>query len=122
MPLTFQRGSGGKITDKKSEPKERRNFKGRDYILEESIFGEVALIKAWKADTAGNLIYKDTARNFNQDMATAAKCVIVEAEEIVEAGELHPNDIHTPGVYVDRVYKSPAYEKRIERVVYDKSN
>lgn len=65
MPLTFAKGSGGKVTDKKSEPKERRNFNGRDYILEESIFGDVALIKAWKADADGNLIYRDTARNFN---------------------------------------------------------
>ena len=84
--------------------------------MEESIFGDIALIKAWKSDTEGNLVFKHSAGQFNADMATAAKHVIVEVEEIVEPGELEPSQIHTPGIFVDRVIKG-TFEKRIERRV-----
>ncbi|KRX06369.1 hypothetical protein PPERSA_04982 [Pseudocohnilembus persalinus] len=122
MPITFKPGSNGKVKGQLSKPKELRQFNGRDYILEESIFGDVALIKAWKADTLGNLVYRGNARNFNADMVTAAKLVIVEVEEIVEVGELDPNEIHTPAVYVDRIYKPEPYEKVIERPRYTKKD
>ena len=82
-----------------------REFKGRQYIMEETLFGDFALIKAWKADKKGNLIFRKTAQNFNSDMATAAKVVVAEVEEIVETGELDPNQIHIPAVYVNRLYQ-----------------
>ncbi|PIP79201.1 MAG: succinyl-CoA--3-ketoacid-CoA transferase [Gammaproteobacteria bacterium CG22_combo_CG10-13_8_21_14_all_40_8] len=94
--------------------KDIREFKGKNYVLEESFFADFALIKAWKADTMGNLIFKNTAMNFNADMATAAKITVVEVEEIVQLGELDPNYIHVPGIYVDRVIKG-VFEKRIEQ-------
>jgi acyl CoA:acetate/3-ketoacid CoA transferase alpha subunit len=81
--------------------------------------GDVAIIKAQKADKKGNLFYNLTSRNFNEDMACAAKLTIAEVEEIVENGELHPNEIHTPGIFVDYVYKGESFSKRIERVTYD---
>lgn len=96
------------------EGKEIRDFNGRNYILEESIKGDFALVKAWKADTYGNLIYRKTARNFNPMAATAGKITVVEAEEIVPAGELDPDQIHTPGIYVDRLIQGQ-FEKRIEQ-------
>ncbi|OKY24990.1 MULTISPECIES: CoA transferase subunit A [Thalassotalea] len=96
------------------EGKEVRDFNGRSYILEESIKGDFALVKAWKADTYGNLIYRKTARNFNPMAATAGKITVVEAEEIVPAGELEPDQIHTPGIYVDRLIQGK-FEKRIEQ-------
>ena len=99
-----------------AEGKEVKNFNGRDYILEESITGDFAIIKAWKADHYGNCIYRHTAMNFNPMAATAGKITVVEAEEIVDAGELPASQIHTPGIYVDRVIKG-SFEKRIERVV-----
>lgn len=89
-----------------SEPRPTAVFEGKKYIQERSIFGDFALIKAKRADTLGNLQFEKTERNFNADMATAAKCVIVEVEEIVEAGELDPENIHVPAVYVDRIFKS----------------
>lgn len=91
-----------------------QSFQGRDYVLEESLTADFALIKAWKADTMGNLIYKNTAANFNPVMATAAKITVAEVEEIVEAGSLDPNFIHTPGIYVQRVIQG-SFEKRIEK-------
>lgn len=97
-----------------AQGKECKRFNQRDYILEESFFADFALIRAYKADTMGNLIYRKTARNFNPMMATAAKITVVEVEEIVEPGELDPDFIHTPGLYVDRVIKS-SFEKRIEQ-------
>jgi 3-oxoacid CoA-transferase subunit A len=97
-----------------AEGKEVRNIKGRDYVLEESITGDFAFIKAWKADKFGNLIYKKTARNFNPLAAMAGKITIAEVEEIVEIGELDPDQIHTPGVYVQRILKAN-FEKRIEQ-------
>ena len=104
----------GKDTLIGSEPKERRTINGRDYILENSIVGDFALVKGWKADTKGNVMFRKTARNFNPDVATAGKKCIVEVEEIVAEGELDPDHIHLPAVYVDRVVLAEKLEKRIE--------
>ncbi len=98
-----------------AEGKETREFNGRHFVLEESITGEFAIVRAWKADRYGNCIYRDTAMNFNPMAATAGKITVVEAEEIVEPGELKPTEIHTPGIYVNRVIKG-SFEKRIERL------
>ena len=98
------------------EGKESRKFNGRDYILEESITGDFAIIKAYKADRYGNCIYRHTAQNFNPMAATAGKITVVEVEEIVEPGELSPSEIHTPGIYVDRIVVG-SFEKRIERKI-----
>ena len=97
-----------------AEGKEERQFNGRDYILEESIKGDFAIVKAWKADRYGNLIFRKTARNFNPMAATAGKITVVEVEEIVEPGDLEPDQIHTPGIYVDRLILG-TFEKRIEQ-------
>lgn len=94
--------------------KEVREFDGRNYILEEAITGDYAIVKGWKADTYGNVIYRHTAQNFNPMAATAGKITIVEVEEIVEPGELDPTQIHTPGIYVDRLIQG-SFEKRIEQ-------
>jgi len=98
-----------------AEGKESRAFDGRNYVMERSLFADFALIKAWKADSAGNLVFRKTARNFNPMMATAAKTTIVEVEELVETGTLDPDYIHTPGIFVKRVIVGPSYQKRIER-------
>ena len=98
-----------------AEGKETRNFNGKDYLLEHAFDSDFAIVKAWKGDTQGNLIYKDTARNFNPMMAMAGKITIAEVEELVPAGELDPNYIHTPGIYVHRIFKGANYEKRIEQ-------
>ncbi len=98
-----------------AEGKEVKEFNGRPYILEESITGEFAIVKAWKADRYGNLVFRHTAMNFNPMAATAGKITVAEVEEIVEPGELAPSEIHTPGIYVNRVIKGN-FEKRIERV------
>lgn len=98
-----------------AEGKEHKEFDGRTYILEKGIVGDFALVKAWKADPFGNLVFRKTSRNFNPLAAAAGKITIVEAEEIVGLGELNPDEIHTPGIYVQRVVKGAAYEKRIER-------
>ncbi|MGE4348815.1 MAG: CoA transferase subunit A [Candidatus Berkiella sp.] len=97
-----------------AEGKDVKLFHGKHYILEESLTADFSIIRAYKADTMGNLIYRKTAMNFNPMMATAGKIVVAEVEEIVEAGTLDPNFIHTPGVYVDRIIKG-SFEKRIER-------
>jgi len=97
-----------------AEGKEERSFNGRDYILEEAIVGDFSIIKAWKADRYGNLVFRKTARNFNPLAATAGKITVVEVEEIVEVGELDPDQIHTPGIYVNRVIQG-TFEKRIEQ-------
>ncbi len=98
-----------------AEGKDIREFEGRPYVMERGIRGEFALIRAWKADTFGNLVFRKTARNFNPMMATAGKVTVVEVEEIVPVGELDPDQIHTPGVFVQRIIKSPKLEKRIEQ-------
>lgn len=98
-----------------AEGKEHKEFDGRTYILEHGIVGDFALVKAWKADPLGNLVFRKTARNFNPIAAMAGKVTIAEVEEIVEIGELDPDEIHTPGIYVQRVLLGTNYEKRIER-------
>lgn len=98
-----------------AEGKEIREFDGKLYIMERWLKADFAFIKAWKGDTAGNLIYKGTARNFNPMMAAAGKITIAEVEELVPAGELDPNQIHTPGIYVHRIFQGINYEKRIEQ-------
>ncbi|MEL0636963.1 MULTISPECIES: CoA transferase subunit A [Marinomonas] len=96
------------------EGKEVRVFNGREYLMEEAITGDFAIVKGWKADRYGNVIYRHTAQNFNPLAATAGKITVVEVEEIVEVGELDPAQIHTPGIYVDRVIQG-TFEKRIEK-------
>jgi len=98
-----------------AEGKEHKEFDGITYILERGIRADLALVKAWKADTHGNLIYRRTARNFNPDAATSGKITVAEAEIIVEAGELDPDEIHTPGIFVHRVVQNATPEKRIEK-------
>lgn len=98
-----------------AEGKETRNFNGKEYLLEYAFESDFAIVKAWKGDTMGNLIYRETARNFNPMMAMAGKITIAEVEELVEPGELHPDQIHTPGVFVHRIFKGSNYEKRIEQ-------
>jgi 3-oxoacid CoA-transferase subunit A len=95
--------------------KEIRNFNGKDYLLETAFNASFAIVKAWKGDTDGNLIYKTTARNFNAVMAMAGKITIAEVEELVEPGILNPDQIHTPGIYVHRIFQGSNYEKRIEK-------
>jgi 3-oxoacid CoA-transferase subunit A len=95
--------------------KEIREFDGKLYLLERWLKADFAFVKAWKGDTAGNLIFKGTARNFNPMMAAAGKITIAEVEELVPAGELNPNEIHTPGIYVQRIFQGKDYEKRIEQ-------
>ncbi len=98
-----------------AEGKETRQFNGEDYVMETGLFGDIAIIKAWKGDAAGNLVYRKTARNFNPMMASAADVTVAEVEEIVEVGELPPDDIHTPGIFVQRLFRGEAFEKRIEQ-------
>lgn len=98
-----------------AEGKEIKNFDGRDYVLERGIVGDFAIVKAWKADTFGNLMFRKTARNFNPMAATAGKVTVVEVEEVVAMGELDPDQVHTPGIYVQRIFKGANYEKRIEQ-------
>jgi len=105
-----------------SLPREERMFNGRNFIMEEGITGDFALIKAWKADKAGNLIFRKTANNFNHPMCKAAKVTIAEVEEIVEIGEIPPDQVHIPSIYVQKVIQGPSYEKRIERVTLAQSD
>src|SRR5437868_5727983 len=98
-----------------AENKETREFDGRMYLMERALKADFALVKAWKGDRWGNLIYRKTARNFNPMMATAAKCTIAEVEHLVEPGELDPDMVHTPSVFVKRIFQGEQYEKRIER-------
>ena len=97
-----------------AEGKEVREFNGKMYLLETALTADFAVVKAWKGDTAGNLVYRHTANNFNNMMAMAGKITIAEVEELVPAGELDPNCIHTPGIFVQRIFKGENYEKRIE--------
>ena len=103
------------VGTKVEEGKEKREFEGRTHIMEKALPGDFALVKAWKGDKFGNLIYKQTARNFNPIMAMAGKITIAEVEELVEPGELEPDHIHTPAVFVQRVFEGKNYEKRIEQ-------
>ena len=98
-----------------AEGKEVREFNSRPCVMERALRGDFAFIKAWKGDRWGNLIYRRTARNFSPVMATAADCVIAEVEELVDIGQLHPDCIHTPGIFVDAIFQGTNYEKRIER-------
>ncbi len=99
-----------------AEGKEVREFDGKPHILESALTADFALVKAWKGDTEGNLIFKATARNFNPVMAMAGKITIAEVEELVPAGELDPNEVHTPGIFVQRIFQGEKFEKRIEKV------
>jgi len=98
-----------------AEGKEVREYNGKPHILESALTADFAFVKAWKGDTAGNLIYKGTARNFNPLMAMAGKITVAEVEELVPVGELDPNQIHTPGIFVQRIFQGAKYEKRIEQ-------
>lgn len=112
MPAIFTpAGVGTEV----AENKEIRSFNGKDYLMEYAFEPDFAIVKAWKGDKHGNLIYKDTARNFNPLVAMAGKITIAEVEELVEPGELDPNQIHTPGIFVNRIFKGVDYEKRIEQ-------
>lgn len=99
-----------------SEPREVRKFNGKDYVMEEGIVGDYAIVKAWKADPEGNCVFRLAARNFNPAAAMAGKVCIVEVEEIVPLGALQADEIHLPGIYVHRIVQGPHYEKRIERL------
>jgi 3-oxoacid CoA-transferase subunit A len=119
MPAVFTpAGVGTEV----AEGKEVRNFNGKDYLLEYAFDADFAIVKAWKGDTHGNLIFKETARNFNPLMAMAGKTTIAEVEELVPAGALDPNQIHTPGIYVHRIFQGSGYEKRIEQRTVRKKN
>jgi 3-oxoacid CoA-transferase subunit A len=98
-----------------AEGKESRVFNGKTYLMEYAFDADFAIIKAWKGDRYGNLIFKDTARNFNPMMAMAGKITIVEVEELVPLGSFNPNDVHVPGIYVHRIFEGTNYEKRIEQ-------
>jgi 3-oxoacid CoA-transferase subunit A len=104
-----------------AEGKETREFGGRMYVLEKALRGDFAFVKAWKGDRWGNLVYRKTARNFNPVMATAADTVIAEVEEIVEVGAIPPDQVHTPGIFVDAIFRADCCEKRIEKRTVRKS-
>lgn len=112
IPAFFTRTGFGTIV---AEGKETREFDGKHYVLETALHADVSLVKAWKADTSGNLVYRKTARNFNPAVAMAGKTCIAEVEELVEVGALDPDGIHTPGIYVDRIVVNAVPEKRIEQ-------
>ncbi len=113
IPAFFTRTGFGTVV---AEGKETREFDGVSYVMERGLTADLAIVKAWKADSEGNLVYRKTARNFNPVMATAGKVTVAEVEHIVAAGELDADGIHTPGIYVDRVIQGVGYEKRIERL------
>jgi 3-oxoacid CoA-transferase subunit A len=112
MPAIFTpAGVGTEV----AEGKEVRTFRGKDYLLEHAFDADFALVRAWKGDTAGNLVYRRTARNFNPLMAMAGRVTIAEVEHLVPAGELDPDHVHTPGIYVHRIFQGSHYERRIEQ-------
>ncbi|CAN5274946.1 CoA transferase subunit A [soil metagenome] len=113
IPAFFTRTGVGTLV---AEGKEVRDFDGELYVMERGLVADLSIVKAWKADAEGNLVYRKTARNFNPMMATAGKATVVEVEEVVEVGTLDKDNIHTPGIYVDHVVKGAKFEKRIERV------
>ncbi len=112
IPAFFTKTGGGTLV---AEGKEVREFAGESYVMERGLFADIALVHAWKGDTEGNLVYRKTARNFNPMMATAAKVTIAEVEHLVEPGELDPDSIHTPGIYVQRIVHLKTPVKRIEQ-------
>jgi 3-oxoacid CoA-transferase subunit A len=112
IPAFFTKTGYGTVV---AEGKETREFDGEHYVMERWLRADLAIVKAWKADPEGNLVFRKTARNFNPIMATAAAVTIAEVEELVPAGTLDPDCIHTPGIYVDRIIKGAAYEKKIEQ-------
>ena len=119
MPAIFTpAGVGTEV----AEGKEVRNFNGTDYLLEMAFDSHFAIVKAWKGDTTGNLVFRETARNFNPLMAMAGKITVAEVEELVEPGMLDPDHIHTPGIFVHRIFKGVNYEKRIEQRTVQKRN
>lgn len=105
-----------------AEEKEVREFNGKPHVLELALIADFSFIKAWKGDIAGNLIYRGTARNFNPMMAMAGKITVAEVEELVPLGELDPNQIHTPGIFVQKIFQGESYEKRIEKITVRKNN
>jgi 3-oxoacid CoA-transferase subunit A len=118
MPVLYNPDGSVK---KHSDKKEIRTFDGRDYVLEPAIRGDFALVKAWKGDRYGNLVYRHTAMNFNPMMATAATVTIAEVEELVPVGSIDPGQVHTPGIFVQRIFQGARYEKRIERRTVQKA-
>ena len=112
IPAFYTRTGVGTLV---AEGKEEREFNGERYVMETGLVADVSIVHAWKGDTEGNLIYRKTARNFNQPMATAGKITIAEVEELVPAGTLDPDQIHTPGIYVQRLFQGKDLEKRIEQ-------
>ena len=112
IPAFFVRTGYGTIV---AQGKETREFDGHQYVMERSIVADVSLVKAWKADPSGNLVFRKTARNFNPMAATAGKVCIAEVEEIVAIGDIDPDQVHTPGIYVDRIVHNPAPSRRIEQ-------
>ncbi len=108
------------VGTKVAEGKEIREFNGREFVLEKAITGDFAFVKAWKGDKFGNLMYRKTSRNFNPMIATAGKITVAEVEELVEVGSLDPDQIHTPGVYVQRIFQGRDYQKRIEQLTLSK--
>jgi len=112
IPAFFTKTGVGTIV---AEGKELREFNGETYVMETGLTADLAIIKAWKGDAAGNLVFRKTARNFNPMMAMAGKVTVAEVEELVEVGQLPPDDIHTPGIFVQRIFKGTNFEKRIEQ-------
>jgi 3-oxoacid CoA-transferase subunit A len=112
IPAFFTKTGFGTLV---AEGKETRNFDGSDYVMERSLVADVALVKAWKADRSGNLVYRSTARNFNPLCAMAGKVTVAEVEHLVEVGEIDPDAVHTPGIFVQRIVVNPNPEKRIEQ-------
>ena len=112
IPAFFTKTGVGTLI---AEGKEVREFDGHKYVMERGLFADIALVHAWKADTEGNLVFRKTARNFNPMMATAAKITVVQCEHLVQAGEIDPDHIHTPGIFVQRIVHVPNFEKRIEQ-------
>src|SRR5438067_4326996 len=111
IPRFYTRTADG---TKLAEGKETKVFDGKEYVLEEGISADLSMVKAWKGDKSGNLVYRMTSRNFNPMIATCGKVTVAEVEQLVEVGELDPDQIHTPGIYVDRIIQGAKYEKRIE--------
>lgn len=123
MPVIYTpAGVGTEVAEGKEVRRFTFNGEEKDYLMEKAFESDFAIVKAWKGDTAGNLIYRSTARNFNPMMAMAGKITVAEVEELVPAGELDPNYIHTPGIYVHRIFQGEKYEKRIEQRTVRKKN